>query len=250
MKANKALRPILIVPDTHCPYHDVRAWNLMMKAAKLLKPHTIVSIGDLADFYAVSSHSKNPLRARQLDEEIKGVTALLDQLDSLGAKERIYIAGNHEDRLTRYLQEKAPELFGVVGIPQLLRLKERGWTYVPYKHDHTIGKVTFTHDINAAGRTAIFKALDIYQDCIVTGHTHRLQYVVEGNASTPHTRVSAAFGWLGDVTKVDYMHRASAQKNWALGFGYGYHDPETNYVYLIPVPIVRYTCLVNGTVIR
>lgn len=244
------VRPILIVPDTHRPYHDKRAWALMLKAAKVLKPYYLVCIGDLADFYAVSSHSKDPRRVNCLQREVADVKVALDELDDLKAVERIFIAGNHEDRLTRYLKDKAPELFGVVGIPQLFNLYERGWKYVPYKEDVKIGKITFTHDVNAAGRGAIHKALDTYQDCIVTGHTHRLQYAVEGNASTPDTRVSAAFGWLGDVKQVDYMHRATAQKNWALGFGYGLMDPKTGFMYLTPVPIVRYTCVVNGQLVK
>jgi hypothetical protein len=46
------------------------------------------------------------------------------------------------------------------------------------------------------------------------------------------------------------MHRASAKKNWALGFGVGYLDPSTGYTYLTPVPIVRGTCMVNGELFR
>jgi hypothetical protein len=69
--------------------------------------------------------------------------------------------------------------------------------------------------------------------------------VVEGNA-VGEQKLSAQFGWLGDVTQVDYMHKAKALKNWALGFGVGYYDPSSGYSYLTPVPIVKYTCVVNG----
>ncbi len=246
---SKRLQPVLIVPDTHRPYHDKRAWALFLKAAALVKPEHVVVIGDFADFYAVSSHSKDPHRATQLDVELQDVLVGLDELDALGAEHKIYVGGNHCDRLARYLQDKAPQLFGVVGIPQLLKLAERGWRYVPYRNDTKLGKIHLTHDVGASGRTATFKALDTYQHSIVTGHAHRMQYIVEGNA-TGEFKLSAQFGWLGDIAKVDYMHRAVATKNWALGFGYGYLDPTTNYVYLVPVPIVNYTCLINGTVVR
>lgn len=244
-----SLEPILVVPDSHHPYVDRRAWRLMLRAAKALKPQIIVSIGDLADFYTVSSHSKDPIRAARLVDEVAAVQKALDELDALGAKRKIFVAGNHESRLTRYLQDKAPELFGVVSIPSLLGLKERRWEYVPYKHDIKIGKIHWTHDVGAAGRNATFKALDTYQHSIVTGHAHRLQYIVEGNA-TGEFKLSAQFGWLGDISKIDYMHRAVACKNWALGFGYGYHDPTTGYVYLVPVPIVKYTCVMNGVLFK
>ena len=45
------LEPVLIVPDTHRPFHNKRAWGLMLKVAEPLKPKHIVIIGDFADFY-------------------------------------------------------------------------------------------------------------------------------------------------------------------------------------------------------
>lgn len=239
------LQPILIVPDTHRPFHDTRAWDVLMQVGQKLKPQHIVCIGDFADFYSVSSHSKDPARTSKLQDELADVHEGLDELDALGAPSKYFVEGNHEDRLRRYLQDKAPELFGVVGIPEVLQLKDRGWTYVPYKSDVRIGKMHFTHDVGVAGRTATFKALDTYQHSIVTGHSHRLQYVVEGNA-VGEFKLSAQFGWLGDRTKVDYMHRANVNKNWALGFGAGYIAPDTGIVYLTPVPIINYTAVWNG----
>ena len=217
----------------------------MLKVGRDLKPHYLITIGDLADFYSVSSHSKNPLRAFQLADEVRVVRQGLAELDDLGAKEKFFVAGNHEDRLTRYLQDKAPELFGVVDIPSLLSLHNSGWKYVAYKDDTRIGKLYFTHDVGTCGRYAVYNGLDTYQHSVVTGHSHRLSYVVEGNAVAEY-KVSAQFGWLGDVTKIDYMQRAKAKKNWALGFGVGYLNPASGIAYLTPVPIVKHTCVVNG----
>ena len=239
------LESVLIVPDTHVPYHDQRAWELVMKAAKWFKPERIIIQGDFPDFYSVSSHSKDPARADQLDWEVRQVETKLDELDALGAKHKHWIAGNHDDRLTRYLRDKAPELFGIVSIPGVFDLAERGWTYTPYKDDKKIGRLYATHDVGSAGRYAAHKALDTYQHSIITGHTHRLNYVVEGNAVGEY-KLSASFGWLGDVDQIDYMHRATARKNWALGFGYGYIHRNTGIAYLIPAPLVKYTAVVNG----
>lgn len=243
------LKRLLLVPDSHIPYHDRRAWKLMLKVGKAFKPDIIVTIGDLADFYSVSSHSKDPNRIDSLAEEVEAVNDALDELDSLGATDKRFVAGNHCDRLTRYLQDKAPELFGVVGIPSLFRLNERGWSYTPYKSHTKLGKIHFTHDVQSAGRNSTFKALDTYQHSVVTGHAHRLQYVVEGNA-VGEQKVSAQFGWLGDASKVDYMHRAKVNKDWALGFGLGYADSASGIVYMTPVPIVKHTCVVEGKLFK
>lgn len=253
MPASSRLEPLLLVPDTHRPYHDKTAWALMLKAARQLRPKHIVTIGDFVDFYSVSSHSKDPRRVNQLDVEIADVRIGLDELDALGARHKHYVGGNHGFRLERYLQDKAPELFSTINVPALLGLKERGWTYTPYKDSMRIGKVFFTHDVGAAGRTSTFKAMDTFQHSVVTGHAHRMQYIVEGNAIA-ECKVSAQFGWLGDASKVDYMHRVNVNKNWALGFGVGYLDPASGIVYLVPVPIVPvkgyYTCVVNGRLHR
>ncbi|HYE78164.1 MAG TPA: hypothetical protein VEI97_09265 [bacterium] len=242
---------MLIVPDAHRPYHDERAWALVLKAAKAFRPQILVVIGDFADFYAVSAHSKDPRRVRDLEWEVGEVKKGLDDLDALGAQRKVYVEGNHEDRLRRYLQDRAPELFGTVSVPKVLGLKERGWEFIPYRRDGKVGKVHITHDVGNAGRYASYKALDVFQHSVVTGHSHRLSYVVEGNA-VGEQLLSAQFGWLGDVNRVDYDHRVKALRNWALGFGIGYLDPATGLAYLTPIPIVRaprsgeYTCVVEG----
>lgn len=243
------LEPILIVSDAHIPYHDARAFNLMLKVGKFLKPKHIYIIGDFIDFYAVSSHSKNPNRALKLVEELQAGEAELSKLDALGASHKVYLGGNHCDRLQRYLQDRAPELFNVVDVPKLLHLKQHGWEYIPYKRDTKLGKMHFTHDVGVAGRNSVFKCLDTYQHSIVTGHSHRLAYVVEGNA-TGEFKLSAQFGWLGDSKSIDYMQCARVLKDWALGFGVGYLDPSSGYVYMTPVPIVKYTCVVNGKMFK
>jgi len=250
-KQTKAkLRPYLFISDAHRPYHDERAWRLVIEVGKDLKPYGIVCIGDFADFYSVSSHSKDPARRASLAEELMEVHSGLNDLDSLGAADKHYIGGNHEDRLTRYLRDKAPELFGVTDIPSVLNLGGRGWNYTPYKEYTKRGKLHMTHDVGTAGRYATFKALDTFQHSIITGHAHRLQYVVEGNAVGEY-KLSAQFGWLGDRTQIDYMHQARVNKDWALGFGFGYVDGNSGIAYLTPVPIIVndagvYTCVVNG----
>lgn len=243
------LEPVLIVSDVHRPYHSKAGWDLLMQVGRALRPKHIVIIGDFADFYSVSAHDKNPERAHHFDEELEDVEAGLDELDSLGATDKLYIEGNHEDRLRRYLM-KSPELSGRrISTPALLHLGERGWEFVEYRDHAKRGPIHYTHDVGVAGRTAVYRALETYQHSVVTGHNHRLAYVVEGSA-VGECKLSATFGWLGDVEAVDYMTRAKARKDWALGFGVGYVDPSSGYTYLVPVPVVHGTCMVNGAVFQ
>ena len=177
------LEKILFVPDTHVPYHDKDAFNLMLKAGKLFKPDHTIILGDFADFYGVSSHSKDPNRALKLKEEIEATKTALDQVKAIGAKNNVFVSGNHEDRLERYLRDKAPELFNFISIPKILELKEKGFGYTPYKRAYKIGKLNITHDTGVAGRYAHYKALDTFQHNIIIGHTHRLGYRRRGECS-------------------------------------------------------------------
>jgi predicted phosphodiesterase len=247
MSKNK-LEKILFIPDSHIPYENKDAFALMLKAGKAFKPDHTIILGDFADFYGVSSHSKDPNRALQLKEEIEQVKVGLDKVKALGAKNNQYVAGNHEDRLERYLMDKAPELFNFISIPKILELKEKGFHYTPYKQAYKIGKLHVTHDAGNAGRSAHQKSLDTFQHNIIIGHTHRLGYMVEGNANGDR-HVSAMFGWLGNVEDINYMHRVKAVKDWTLGFGIGYLDTATGIVYVVPVPIVKNTCLIEGKLI-
>ncbi len=239
---------MLIVPDTHRPFHDERAWQLMLKAARFLKPKDITIIGDFGDFYSVSDKRKNPLRPRLLKDELCNVQRGLDELDALGARVKRYIAGNHEHRLERYLEDQAEALWQPDSIKSALDLDRRGWQYTPYMEHTSVGKLYLTHDVGTAGRLAVFKASDAFEHSVVTGHTHRMQYVVEGNA-VGIMRVSAMFGWLGDTKRADYTHMVR-KKDWPLGFGIGHLDEKSGFVYLTPVPIVEYTCCVNGKLFR
>jgi predicted phosphodiesterase len=238
------MRKILFVPDAHRPYHDKRAWALMMKASRWFRPDAVVILGDFADFYSVSSFSKDPTRLTQLDVEIDDCNKGLDELDSLGCDDKIFIAGNHCDRLQKYLSERAPALFSVLRIDKLFKLKQRGWKFTPYKNHTRLGKLYLTHDVGSFGRNAAHKAMDTFQHSVLTGHSHRMAYIVEGNA-VGEQMLSAQFGWLGDVEKVDYKHRIQALREWALGFGIAYEDNH-GIVFVQPVPIVSYRCVVGG----
>jgi len=242
---NHKLEKILFVSDAHIPYHDKKAFNLMLKVMKDFKPDHVIIMGDFIDNFSVSSHSKDPNRALKLDYEVEEAKKLLKQLSDLGAKNKVFISGNHCDRLERYLQDHAPELFNFISTEKILELEKFGFKYVPYKKHYKLGKLYITHDTGNAGQYAVYKALDTFQKNIVIGHIHRTSYVVQGSAHGD-THVGASFGWLGDINEIDYMHRIKALRDWSLGFGIGFLDSKTGCVYLQPVPIVNGTCVVSG----
>ncbi len=238
---------IAFIPDTHHPFHAIKPWQLMLRALKSWKPHRIVIAGDFLDCYSVSAHSKDPSRVDQLDVEIGSANLGLDELDALGAKDKHYICGNHEHRLQRYLHDKAPALAGSLSLQQLLRLKQRGWTWTPYMSHLKIGKLHLTHECGNCGPMAHQKAREAFGGNVVIGHTHHMAVSYAGN-SRGESHVGAMFGWLGDPTMIDYMHRVRASK-WQHGFGIGHMLPS-GVVHLQAVPIVSGVCVVDGKVVR
>jgi hypothetical protein len=192
----------------------------------------------------VSAHDKSPTRRENLESEMSAVAIRLDEVDSLGARNKIYCEGNHEDRLSRHITRQAPELFQYVQYPKIQRLDERGWQWVPYREHAKIGKIFVTHDLGEAGIYAHARARATMGGNVVIGHVHRMGIWYASTAEgTGH--VSAAFGWLGDSTQAAYLP-AAKRAAWQLGFGLGYMEPDSGHVHLHAVPVVDYRCVVEG----
>lgn len=235
---------ILFIPDTHVPYVDKRAFDLMLKVARDVKVSTIVYLGDFGDFYAVSSHDKDPSRKVSFMEELRIVNQYMDKVDALKAKRTYFVEGNHEFRLKRFMAAQAPAVADLVTLEQVLRFKERGYRYTPYREFLRLGKLNITHDVGKSGPNAIRDAQAMFEGNVVAGHTHRMQALYAGNAQGK-SHVGMSFGWLGDRNSVDYMHKVVSNRTWQLGFGLGYME-SNGVVHLVPCPIVDYKVVVNG----
>lgn len=237
------LHRTLIIPDTHAPYHSERAWRTAMKAAHALKPDRIVCIGDFVDCYSISRYPKSAARKHKLKPEIESARALLRQLERIGASELVFCEGNHEWRLERYINERAPELFGLIDIRSLLHLDS--WRWVPYQSWVTYGKISYSHDVGRSGVYAGRQTLAEFGGNIVFGHTHRGGVTYESTVRGEH-RVALNVGWLGNPWEIEYAHRASALRNSQHGFGWVLQD-HNGYAAAQFVPIIHERmCIVDG----
>lgn len=232
----------LILPDLHAPYHEKRAWKLFQKVIKSFEWDWFLSLGDFYDAYAVNRYVKDPRKEASFYREVQlARRQCLDPLNSYPFKRKLIVLGNHDTRPEDFLQEKAPAVYEQYLAEDWLGFKSTGWEVYPYHEYATLGKLIATHEVGATGAHAVLNAV---QDNIVTGHDHRMDYTVEGT-SLGVTHVSATFGWMGDRKHAEYMHSIRAMRKWVLGFGYGYVAPN-GYVYLVPVPLVNYSCVVEG----
>lgn len=245
---SKPIERILFIPDCHFPYVDRVAWAVMLRCAWIFKPHRIIQMGDFIDCFTVSDHSKDPRRGTQLEAELVATNEALDELDALGAAHKHITWGNHENRLYRYLCDRAPALLETVRIEKLLRLDERGWTHSAFGTSFRIGNLYVTHSVNGqAGENAHHRAGQRFQKSVVIGHTHRIAQKVFGNVSGE--RFSASMmGWLGLELEATYNHDAEKSAMWAHGFGIGYLLGSGD-VHVQVVPIVGRHAILNGEVV-
>lgn len=238
---------VLFVPDAHIPYHDATAWAVMLAAAQHWRPHIVVVLGDLVDFYQVSRHDKSPTRRLRLDDELMATRDALDQIGALEAAHKLYVFGNHEHRLETYLRTKAPELFGIVDCAELLGLARRGWTWKPYREYAHVGHMLVTHDLQQCGVTAIRHARTHAGCGVIIGHTHRAgsHWLADvGHGALP----SFGFGWLGSPALADYRTRWLAEREWVHGFGTAYMSQDGE-VWPRFHPIRHGRTCIEGTVI-
>lgn len=238
---------IMVCPDAHHPYADRLAWQTFLAAAREWKPNRLIIIGDFGDCMAVSFHPKDPSRKMGMKDEIAAVNEAADEVEELGIETVDYLLGNHELRLQRYLWEKAPELYGLVDIGDLLRIKERGWNLVPYRESLTVGKIHFAHDVGRCGKHTASQSLADYGHSIVMGHSHRAATIYAGTVAGDR-QVAMNVGTLIDINSVDYRHRAMAAREWQHGFGV-IHMTDDGIGWCSFVPIIEGRCVVDGQVI-
>jgi UDP-2,3-diacylglucosamine pyrophosphatase LpxH len=245
------IKTALIIPDCHIPYHDERAYNLMLKVGKSVNPNEIVLLGDYADFYAVNSHGKSGKLLANLKTEVNAVNQKLDELDGLFPKaNKVFLEGNHEFRLERFLNDKAPELFDCVNVPHLFKLKERkNWKFVEYgpeqKYKVLKSKLYARHEPLGGGANVANTTVTKCGGSVIFGHVHRIQeyqtVMIDGGN---HRGITC--GWLGDH-RSEVMKYIKGHHQWAQGFSVVTVLPDGTF-YAQTIHIINYKCVYGGKV--
>jgi UDP-2,3-diacylglucosamine pyrophosphatase LpxH len=249
--ASKYLRA-LIIPDCHIPFEDKRAYDLMLKVACSFVPEEIVILGDYADFWDISSHAKELDTGAKLVEEIDAVQKRLEELRLLFPESKIvYIEGNHEYRLGRYVRDKARELYGIVDVPKLLKLDDYNIKFVPYgphqKYNVMDGKLIARHEPIAGGIHCAHGTVAKACHSVIFGHVHRIQESQIVSINGENYR-GITPGWLGDQNSSVFNY-VKNHHQWALGFSV-VTQVDNEYWFNQTVHIIDYKCQFDGKVFR
>lgn len=199
----------MVINDAHIPFHDpklidIDASGLVLDILEDLKLDRLIINGDLLDMYNVNSHGpKHPDILSTLEDELyAGLEFFKNLRKKFPALEIVFLFGNHEWRLDRFLLQHAKQFFSLLSVENFLQLKEYNIEYyeyqVPYQLENTNCYIVHSppsYGVNGA-RTSLLKKMD--QDYIY-GCTHREQKAcLTASSGTVYT---AYFnGWLGSTT--------------------------------------------------
>lgn len=198
---------ILVVGDSHvAPHQDLRRFAALGNFIAATVPDVVVSIGDFLTLDSLSEwdkHKRGKMDGRRYGKDVDAGNRALDLLqhdgDLTDAVKWVYIDGNHENRLDRYL-DYDPTMAGMVGIEKDLSLKARKFKHVGYKDDIRISGISFTHiPISGSGKpignpNVSRKALALYNNSVVFGHTHTLDHCAEHRRGAPHLNQALCVG--------------------------------------------------------
>lgn len=190
-KTDRKEKTALIITDTQIPFHDPEALSIVQQIAKENKPDQICIVGDILDFPTLSRFMTEEPHKNSLMDSLDTTHQLLAQLraDNPDAKIEL-LEGNHEQRLRRYIGEKACELYGirradrprersVLDLGFLLRLDELevNWHDGYPNGRHWINdrlKVVHGNTVKQLGKTVV-NMLKNDDTSSIMGHIHRFE---------------------------------------------------------------------------
>jgi predicted phosphodiesterase len=217
-----SLKRVLHVSDCHHPFVNKASWKILLDIGKALKPNEIVIHGDFFDFYSVSRHLLDPMMDfKTWKDEMNEARHYLEELRSkVPHKKCVYLEGNHEKRLIRYIHERAPKLAGLFKNEECMGLP-RDILYIPYGQEgmYKIGNLVCVHG-SRAGENPAASMVKKFRSSVIFGHTHKIQEFHIQNAHGDDF-VGLNIGWLGNQRQAaEYIQDIS---DWTQGFGITYH---------------------------
>lgn len=106
----KITKRYIAAGDFHIPYHDPNAVAAFLEYIKKYQPDKIIITGDFLDCYTISRFSKNP-KAFSMEQEFEiGVTILEAIREACPNAEIIFLKGNHELRIEKYINSQASQM--------------------------------------------------------------------------------------------------------------------------------------------
>lgn len=208
----------VVLGDCHFPFADKRALNKVYALIERLQPQYTVQIGDVLDLFAFSRYGKSANHSTPASELKSGRREAENMWLSVGqaAPKTIkkQLLGNHDARIYKKIEEKLPELAGILGLDDIFQFKD----VTTAKSDKDILKLKFGATPVWFHHGFLSKPGDhvkfFGQNC-VTGHSHR------GHVLYDHTYSKVLYdancGYLGNPKAHVFNYGAVTKNKWTTG---------------------------------
>ena len=234
---------------TFDPIHDEKAMDIALQIIKDTKPDQVILNGDNLDLPQLGRYAQEASFAQTLNKTLDYVHEYLAKIRANAPDTRIiYLAGNHELRLSKYIMQYAEKLYGVrqagttervLTIPFLLNLAD---VDCEYKSGYPANQYWINERLKAihgsvvrpAGKTAA--AIVNEETSTLFGHIHRHEYAARTaqNYSGARFVIAQSFGCLARIdgavpsygSGVDEMTDMPIKnwENWQQGLGAVYYQ--------------------------
>lgn len=213
---------VAILFDLHIPFQNQAALSAVAEFLDDFKPNLEIYGGDILDFYSLSRFDQNPSRKFTLQDEIDEAKAwLLGRKKANPTARQIFMEGNHEDWLRKYLWTKGQPVASLTGmtVDALLGLSANGIDWHGYRSQIDLNGFLVEHghraSVSAAFPSNVGRLMAIERGrsgCC--GHDHRTQVYCWTDARDVHVWMMA--GCLCQTT-LEY----APFPNWQHGFVIG-----------------------------
>lgn len=202
-------RRFLCLGDTHFPF--IGDLKPVFNIIKSTKPHIIIQIGDLYDFYAYSRFPKRVQLTAQQECSKGRIMAedMWEKIRKLSPKSKCFqLKGNHDDRGKKQVLEKLPEIDHFVDYTSLWEFHKVETIHDTHQ-ELIIDNILFTH----GHKNKIGAHLKDYQYMhnVVCGHLHQGGIVYErvGAPTKPRVIWEAGAGYLANPFDQELKYRTS-----------------------------------------
>lgn len=254
--------------------HDEKALDICIKIVEDLQPEVIALVGDNLDLPEMGKYVTYPAYAQTTQASIDRATLFCAQLRAAAPDAKIiWLAGNHEERMPKYLVQNAgaayglrkgntPDSWPVLSVPYLCRMDEFGIEYRPGypASDYWVNeKLRIIHGdrVKSSGSTA-HVYLNQEKTSVIYGHIHRIEtaFKTREDFDGPRTIMAASPGCLARIDGaipstrggVDLDGRPlTRHENWQQGIGVVTYEDDGNHRFAYDViPIYNGWALYHG----
>jgi hypothetical protein len=236
------------------PIHDIAAIEVALSVMQSINADITIMLGDNLDLPEFGKYRQMPAFSRTTQKAIDYMHALCARIDT---PEKVWLAGNHEERLANFVVDNArasfglkranaPESWPVLSVPHLCRLDEVGVEYIPgspaghlWLNDNL--RIIHGYKVKSNGTTSD-RYLDSEKVSVIYGHIHRREWTerTRQDHNGPATVMAASPGCLartdGVVPSVHSGYDLDGrpmqfQENWQQGFAVVEFHQDGRFVY-------------------